>query len=111
MIIVINEGDKMLKKIKNKCCACLGIQSKDFEKDCSRCICLNDVDNNTEVELLELCNNKHLNKKLKAMGLTTGIKLRVIQNEKEGPVVLNVRGSKLALGHGMSKKIFVKKVL
>lgn len=109
MITVFNEGDKMLKKIKNKCCKCLGLSSK--KSSCPSCICLNQVESNTEVELLELCNSKHLNKKLKAMGLTAGITLRVIHNEKDGPVVLNVRGSKLALGHGMSQKIFVRKVL
>ena len=73
------------------------------------CVYLNKVKENTSVELEELCNNGRLRRKLQEMGLTKGVKFTVINNTHNGPVVINVRGSKLALGLGMSEKIMVKK--
>ncbi|MDM8533145.1 FeoA family protein [Clostridiaceae bacterium HSG29] len=73
------------------------------------CVFLNNVKENTSVELEELCSNGRLRRKLQEMGLTKGVRFTVINNTHDGPVVINVRGSKLALGLGMSEKIMVKK--
>ena len=44
------------------------------------------------------------------MGLTPGTKVTVIRSAPfHGPVEVDVRGSKLALGRGMAEKIFVEK--
>lgn len=48
-----------------------------------------------------------LQRRLADMGLTPGLTVRVIGSHRPGSVVLDVRGSRLALGRGMSHKISV----
>ena len=48
-----------------------------------------------------------LQRRLADLGLTPGVKVRVISSGRPGPVVLDVRGSKLALGQGVAHKIMV----
>ena len=48
-----------------------------------------------------------LQRRLADMGLTPGVQIRVINSQRPGPVVLDVRGSRLALGHGVAHKIMV----
>ncbi len=44
------------------------------------------------------------------MGLTPGLNVIVIGSQRPGSVVLDVRGSRLALGRGISHKIMVKAI-
>ena len=46
-------------------------------------------------------------RKLTDMGLTPGVKVRMISSHAPGPVMIELRGSKLALGHGVSTKVMV----
>ena len=97
----------MFRHFRKKQCAC------DHYKHCDakdECVFLNDVRKNTNVTLEELCNNRRLKQKLRDMGLTKGVEFKVVNNSSDGPVVVNLRGSKLALGHGMSKKIMVREI-
>jgi ferrous iron transport protein A len=48
-----------------------------------------------------------LQRRLADLGLTPGVKVRVISGGKPGPVVIDVRGSRLALGYGVAHKIIV----
>lgn len=48
-----------------------------------------------------------LQRRLAEMGLNPGVQIRVISSQGHGPVVLDVRGSRLALGHGVAHKIMV----
>ena len=50
-----------------------------------------------------------LQRRLADLGLTPGVKIRVISSGRPGQVVLDVRGSRLALGHGVANKIMVIK--
>ena len=50
-----------------------------------------------------------LQRRLADMGLTPGISLRVISSQRPGQVLIDVRGSRLALGHGVAHKIIVVK--
>jgi len=48
-------------------------------------------------------------RRLEDMGLTPGTKVTLIQSAPfHGPLELKVRGSKLALGRGMAKRVFVR---
>ena len=49
-----------------------------------------------------------LQRRLADMGLTPGLKVRVIRGHRFGALVLDVRGSRLALGRGLARKIMVK---
>jgi len=48
-----------------------------------------------------------LQRRLADMGLTIGVQVRVINSQRPGPVVLDIRGSRLALGHGVAHRIMV----
>jgi ferrous iron transport protein A len=48
-----------------------------------------------------------LQRRLADLGLVAGTRVRVISSGRPGQVVLDVRGSRLALGHGVASKILV----
>lgn len=45
--------------------------------------------------------------RLAAMGLIPGVEIEVLQNIMNGPFMISVKGSKIALGRGMAQKIMV----
>ncbi len=46
--------------------------------------------------------------KLISMGILPGKEVEILSSRKNGPVVIRVNDTRLALGHGMAYKIFVK---
>jgi Fe2+ transport system protein FeoA len=50
---------------------------------------------------------QRLASRLAALGLTLGAKIEVLQNHGRGPLLILVRGTRLALGRGQTKKILV----
>jgi len=48
-----------------------------------------------------------LQRRLADMGLTPGVQVRVISSHRPGSVVIDVRGSRLALGQGVAHRIMV----
>ena len=58
------------------------------------------------VKLLTVLGGKTLTHRLAELGLTPGTKLRVIQ-DAGGPLIINVRNSKIAIGRGMAEKLMV----
>ena len=61
-----------------------------------------------EVLLDEITWGTKVRKKLEDMGLTEGVKFRIVTASKFGPIIISVRGTKLALGRGLAEKISVK---
>lgn len=61
-----------------------------------------------EVTLVSINGGKGMRLRLYSMGLTPGVKLRVLNNGAPGPFLVSVRDFKVALGYGMAKKILVK---
>jgi ferrous iron transport protein A len=51
-----------------------------------------------------------LQRRLADMGLTPGVQIRVINSQTPGPVLIDLRGSRVALGRGIAQKIVVEKV-
>ncbi len=49
-----------------------------------------------------------LRRRLADMGLSPGVNVRVVQSQMPGPVIIDLRGSRLALGRGMAQRIMVK---
>ena len=49
-----------------------------------------------------------LRKRLADMGLTPGVLIRVVDRQRCGPVLIDLKGSRLALGYGMAFKIDVE---
>ena len=48
-------------------------------------------------------------RRLADMGLTSGTRIRVINSQMPGPVLIDLRGSRLALGRGVAQKILVER--
>ena len=49
-----------------------------------------------------------LRRRLADMGLTPGVRIRVINSQMPGPVLIDLRGSRVGLGRGVAQKILVK---
>ena len=49
-----------------------------------------------------------LTRRLADMGLVPGTKLRVINSQMPGPIIIDLRGSRVVLGYGMAQKILVE---
>ena len=61
-----------------------------------------------EVTVAEIRGGRGLVQRLADMGLTTGTTLKVINSQMPGPVLIDLRGSRLALGHGVALKVMVE---
>lgn len=47
-------------------------------------------------------------RRLADMGLTPGVKIRVINSQAMGPVLIELRGTRLGLGRGVAQKVMVR---
>jgi ferrous iron transport protein A len=48
-------------------------------------------------------------RRLEALGLTKGTKIKVLNRSRSASIILMVRGSRLALGRGIARSIEMKK--
>jgi len=71
-------------------------------------VSLDRVPRDTEAIVRELHGGSELAHRLAGMGLTEGIALVVLQNSGRGPLLVNVRDTRIALGRGEAAKIFVE---
>ncbi len=62
------------------------------------------------VTVTEVRDGRRLQKRLADMGLTLGVQIRVINGQMSGPVLIDLRGSRVALGRGIAQKIVVKEM-
>lgn len=63
---------------------------------------------NTDLILTTVEGGKNTMQRLADMGLLPGGCLRILHNSGYGPVTILVKGSKIAIGHGLGSKIIVK---
>jgi ferrous iron transport protein A len=61
---------------------------------------------NEELVLVKIDAGRRLTHRLAELGLTPGVKLRVVQ-VNGGPLLISVRGSRIAIGRGMADKLLV----
>ena len=69
---------------------------------------LSSIDPEKEVTLIAITAGKGIRSKLYSMGLVPGVKLTVLNRNGTGPVMVAVKDSRLAIGHGMAEKIIVE---
>ena len=60
-----------------------------------------------EVTFVEVNGGRGIRTRLAGMGLTPGVKLSILRTGP-GPIMVAVRDTRLALGHGMAHKIIVE---
>ncbi len=66
------------------------------------------VDPGEDVTLIDIEGGKGIRTKLHSMGLLPGVTIRVLNQSGYGPVMIAVKDSRLAIGHGMAGKIIVE---
>ena len=49
-------------------------------------------------------------RRLLDLGLTKGCTFSVVQGSRHGPILVEVRGTRVALGHGLARKLVVEEV-
>ena len=59
------------------------------------------------VKLAKIEAGRGLNSRLASMGLLPNVKITVVKNDRRGPFVISVKGSKMMLGRGITHKIMV----
>jgi len=62
---------------------------------------------NEEAVIVEVNGGMGLTRRLSEMGFTYGTKLKVLHSSPPGPILVMVRGSRIALGRGVAMKIMV----
>ena len=65
------------------------------------------VSQGEQVQVVAIRAGWGLQRRLAEMGLNPGVQIRVMNSQRPGPVVIDVRGSRLALGYGIAHKIMV----
>jgi Fe2+ transport system protein FeoA len=61
-----------------------------------------------DVRLVAIHGGQQMRKRLADLGLNVGMTVRVVQRNGHGPLILAVKDSRLAVGHGMAHKILVQ---
>jgi ferrous iron transport protein A len=62
-----------------------------------------------DLQLVEIKVGRKLTHRLAELGLTPGVNIRVVQ-DNGGPLLISVRGSRIAIGRGMAHKLLVAPV-
>lgn len=75
--------------------------------DKGRAIPLSMVEPGREVTIVEIRAGKGLQQRLLSMGLIPGERAKVLNNWGRGPFLLQVKGTRVALGYGVAHKILV----
>jgi len=57
----------------------------------------------------ELTGGRGFTSRLATLGFTPGAKLTMVQNFGRGPLIVNIRGTRIALGRGEAAKVVVTK--
>jgi len=60
------------------------------------------------VRLVSVQAGHGLRQRLAALGLLANVRLKVLRNEGCGQIIVEVKGTRVALGRGMARRIFVK---
>jgi ferrous iron transport protein A len=69
---------------------------------------LNSAPEGAELVVLSAFGGHEFQRKIAALGIYPGEKLQIMERGNCGGLIIKVKGSRLALGHGMCEKIKVK---
>ena len=69
---------------------------------------LSEIRSGTRATLQSIKVGADLSCRLTSLGLTPGVSLEMLQNIGKGPLLINVRGTHVALGRGEATKLWVR---
>ncbi len=64
--------------------------------------------NKETYRVLSIDTELHLERRLEALGLTTGTRITILNNDKKGALTVKFRGTRFALGRQIAEHIEVK---
>jgi ferrous iron transport protein A len=62
------------------------------------------------VQIRTMCGGNHFLSRLASLGFTPGARLRVVQNFGNGPIIVSIRDTRVALGRGEATRVLVDRV-
>ncbi len=65
----------------------------------------------TSYKIIEICLDNAIMRRLNTLGMTSGSLVKVINLKKNGPMIINIRGTRFAIGRGFCEKIYVEEVV
>jgi ferrous iron transport protein A len=69
---------------------------------------LSEITTGKQATLASVQVGRELTSRLTSLGLTPGVRVQVLQNHGHGPLIVNVRGTNIALGRGEADKLLVE---
>jgi Fe2+ transport system protein FeoA len=69
---------------------------------------LTNVKTGMRVVLASIDGGRQAEMRLAEMGFLPGVEIHIVNNSGIGPLTVIIKGTKLALGHGLARKILVK---
>lgn len=60
-----------------------------------------------EVQLINVVGGRGMRRRLADLGLNPGMNIRVVRVDPLGPMIVDVKGSRIALGRGMAQRVMV----
>ena len=70
---------------------------------------LNTLEQGEHAIVHSLCGGRTVSNRLVSLGFTPGVELEMVQNFRRGPLIVALRGTRVALGRGEATKILVRK--
>ena len=74
-------------------------------------ISLNELAPGEHGTVLSFTDGRMVTNRLASLGFTPGVAVDMTQKYGHGPLIVTVRGTRVALGHGEAAKIFIQKGL
>ena len=102
-------GDPVQIKVKGYDLALRKEEAENIQVELTESM-LSRMTSGENVKVISLGAGWGLQRRLADLGITPGVEIKVISSGRPGQVVLDVRGSRLALGHGVAGKIMVRPV-
>jgi ferrous iron transport protein A len=73
-------------------------------------VSITDLGSGTRAIVRQIQGGKNIIGRLSAMGLSVGSELEVLENRGQGPMLVRVRDTRIALGRGEALKIIVEEI-
>lgn len=69
---------------------------------------LSDLEDNTEATIIKIRSGKRFKKRMEDLGFLPDTKIKKISDIYRGPVLISIKGSKIAIGRGEAVKVLVE---
>jgi ferrous iron transport protein A len=73
-------------------------------------VAISDLGSGTRAVVRDIQGGKNIISRLSAMGLSVGSEVEILENRGQGPVLIRVRDTRIALGRGEALKIIVEEI-